>query len=228
MSDLFSWERFNSAFPKLIESLPVTLGIVIVAVIFGVLLGLVIALIRVHQVPILSPLCRVYVSFMRGTSIFIQMLIIYYGLPILIDSIFHIDINRLEKIIFVYITFSLNTGASLSEVFRSSILAVPSSQSEAAYSVGLSGWQTFIRIILPQATRIAIPSLGAELIALFQNTSLVFLIGIIDVMGRAKTIGSATMHSLEPYLGATLIYVVISLIIKAIFTLIDRKLTFGR
>jgi L-cystine transport system permease protein len=165
---------------------------------------------------------------MRGTPMLVQMLVIYYGLPIIMQNIFQVNINRWDKIIFVYITFALNQAAFLSEIFRGSILSISVGQSEAAYSVGLTRLQTFIRIVLPQAARIAIPSFGSDFVGLFQGTSLAFLIGVVDIMGRAKTIGNATKHVLEAYVFIAIIYIVISLITKYFFYRFDKKLACGR
>jgi L-cystine transport system permease protein len=228
MEDFFSLERFFDNIPKILPYLLVTFKIVLYATLFGTLLGLVVALIRINRIPILNQLTGIYVSFMRGTPMLVQMLVIFYGLPILIENLLGVDINRWDKIIFVYITYALNQGAFLSEIFRSSILSIPVGQSEAGYSVGLTRLQTFRRIVLPQAARVAVPSFGADLIGLFHGTSLAFLIGVVDVMGRAKTIGNATKHVLEAYTIIVIIFITISLILKGLFFLLDRRLSYGK
>jgi L-cystine transport system permease protein len=217
MTNLFSWSRFFENIPKIVPYLTVTFQIVFYATILGVLLGMIIAVLRINKVPVLNQIIGIFVSFMRGTPMLVQMLVIYYGLPIIMQNIFQVNINRWDKIIFVYITFALNQAAFLSEIFRGSILSISVGQSEAAYSVGLTRLQTFIRIVLPQAARIAIPSFGSDFVGLFQGTSLAFLIGVVDIMGRAKTIGNATKHVLEAYVFIAIIYIVISLITKYFF-----------
>lgn len=228
MTNLFTWNRFFENIPKIVPYLSVTFQIVFYATIFGVLLGIIIAVLRINEVPVINQLIGIYVSFMRGTPMLVQMLVIYYGLPIIMQNLLNVNINRWDKIIFVFITFALNQGAFLSEIFRGSILSVSVGQSEAAYSVGLTRLQTFRRIVLPQAARIAIPSFGSDFVGLFQGTSLAFLIGVIDIMGRAKTIGNATKHVVEAYVFIALLYIVISLITKYLFHIVDKKLTYGR
>lgn len=229
MTELFSWNRFFENIPKIVPYLTVTFSVVIYATVFGVLLGVLIALIRIKKVPLVNQIFSVYVSFMRGTPMLVQLMLIYFGLPSFIDSVFGTNINReWNKVIFAYITFILNQGAFLSAIFYSAISAIPIGQLEAGYSVGLTGFQSFRRILLPQAVRIALPPFGSDLVGLFQNSSLVFLIGVTDIMGRAKTIGTATKHVIEAYAFVAVIYIVISLLIRFLFTLTNRRLDYGR
>ncbi len=221
--DLFSWDRFFTNIPRLIKYFPLTLEIVLISEVFGIILGVIIALSRIHNVPVLKQFFVWFVSFMRGTPMLVQLLLIYYGLPQLLKFAFSINIDDYSKVFFVCVTFALNQGAFVSEIFRTSILAIPAGQTEAAYSVGLTKWQTFHRIVMPQAARIAIPSFGVDLIGLFQNTSLAFLIGVMDIMGRAKTIGSSSGHVLESYVFIAIIFVAVSLLLKLAFTVLDRK-----
>lgn len=159
----------------------------------------------------------------------VQLMLVYYGLPVLIDSAFGTNINReWGAIIFAYITFILNQGAFLSAIFYSAITSIPYGQTEAGLSVGLTEIQAFKRIILPQMVRVALPPFGSDLVGLFQNSSLVFLIGVTDIMGRAKTIGTATKHVLEAYVFVAIIYIIISLIIRGVFRHLNKRLEFGR
>ena len=229
MEKLFQWERFFANIPKIIPYLSVTLSIVFYATAAGVVLGIVIACISIKKTPILFPISRVYLSFMRGTPMLVQLMLVYYGLPPVIDFLFGIQSNReWGAIVFAYITFILNQGAFLSVIFQSAICSVPAGQMEAGLSVGLTEWQTFRRIVFPQMIRIALPPFGSDLIGLFHNSSLVFLIGVTDIMGRAKTIGSATKHVIEAYLFVALIYIVCSLLIRFIFYYLGKKAEFGR
>lgn len=229
MDKLFDWGRFFENIPKIIPYLSVTFAIVLYATIFGVLLGIFIVIVYMKKVPILYPFFKVYVSFMRGTPMLVQLMIIYYGVPAWIDPIFGTNINReWSSVIFAYVTFILNQGAFLSAIFHGAITAVPYGQTEAGLSVGLTEFQTFRRIILPQMVRTALPPFGSDLVGLFQNSSLVFLVGVTDIMGRAKTIGSATKHVLEAYLFVVIIYIIISLAIRLLFYYLNKKLTYGR
>lgn len=227
MGELFKWVRFFDNIPKIVPYLSVTFAIVIIATGFGVLLGIIIAIINMKKIPVLHQFFKLYVSFMRGTPMLVQLMLVYYGLPAWIDSAFGTNINReWGAITFAYITFILNQGAFLSAIFYSAITSIPYGQTEAGLSVGLTGIQTFRRIILPQMVRVALPPFGSDLVGLFQNSSLVFLIGVTDIMGRAKTIGSATKHVLEAYVCITIIYIVISLIIRGVFRYLNDKIKY--
>lgn len=216
MVDYFKWERMYSAYKQIMPYLFVTFQIVFWATLLGVILGLIISQITIYKVPALNQISMVFISFMRGTPLIVQLMICYYGLPMVLEQI-GVDANRWDKLIFAFIAYGLNEAAFLSEMFRASILAVPAEQTEAALSIGLTKLQTIRRIILPQMVRIVTPTFSANFIGLFQGTSLVYLLGIMDVMGRAKAVGAYSSHYLEPYLIALAIYVVISVILSYLF-----------
>lgn len=227
MANLFSWERLWNIIPQLSPYLLITFQIVIIGLLFGTLLGILVAILRLKKIPILHQLLSVYISFMRGTSMLIQMMVIYYGLPLLLNN-FGIDINGLDKLVFVEITFILNYGAFLGEEFRAAILAVPKEQTEAGYSIGLTWSQTFFHIILPQALLTALPAYGAEAVSCFHLTSIAFTLGVVDFLGRANTLGSASGHLLETYLYVAFVYIVISMLLRLGFYLLEKKFSFGR
>uniref|UniRef100_UPI00403FA3B7 amino acid ABC transporter permease n=1 Tax=Candidatus Enterococcus willemsii TaxID=1857215 RepID=UPI00403FA3B7 len=221
MSDFFNWEYVVSFFPKIVSALPITLLIVLVASFIGMLLGLGIAFIRMEKIPILSQISRVFVSFIRGTPILVQLFLVFYGLPLLFPSF-----GELQKIEYVYITYGLNTAAFFSEIFRSAILSVPASQKEAAASIGLSKTQTYWRIILPQAVRIALPATGTMIVNLLQDTSLAFSLGVIDVIGKVRALAALTYHSLEGYFIAALIFIFLSIVFEQFFAWLGRRYQF--
>ncbi|RPA60899.1 amino acid ABC transporter permease [Aerococcus agrisoli] len=221
MSEFFKWEYVISFFPKILGALPVTLAIVAVATAIGMALGLVLALVRIEKVPVLSQISQVFVSFVRGTPILVQLFLVYYGLPIIFTALANI-----ENIDFVYITYGLNTAAFFSEIFRSAISSVPADQKEAAASIGLSKGQTYRRIILPQAVRIAIPATGTMIVALLQDTSLAFSLGVIDVIGKVKTLAALTYRSLEGYFIAAIIFIVLSIVLERVFAWLSKRFQF--
>lgn len=224
----FLLERLIENIPILLRYLPVTFEIVLIATTAGVVLAIFLAAARIYQIPVAKWISRIFVSFILGTPILVQMFIIYYGLPLVLWNVFGIDINGWDKLIFVLITYALNQSAFLAEIFRSAILSVPVGQTEAGYSVGLTGVQTFMRIVLPQAFRVAIPSFSVNLVGLFQDTSLAFMIGIIDIMGKAKLLQTSTQHVLECYIIIAVVFVCISVAIRLVFRALDQKLQYGR
>ena len=117
-------------------------------------------------------------------------------------------------------------AAFLSEVFRSSILSIPKGQTEAAYSCGMTAGKAFTKIVLPQAFRIALPNMWTFLISLLKSTSLIYMIGVVDIIGRAQAIGSATSHSLESYIIIALVFTVFSLLLQLPYGFVEKKLSF--
>jgi L-cystine transport system permease protein len=229
MGKLFAWDRFYENIPKILPYLSVTFSIVVYATVFGVLLGMVIVLVQIKKIPGLSQLIKVYVSFMRGTPMLVQLMLVYYGIPALLDPVLGTKINReWGAVNFAYVTFILNQGAFLSAIFYSAITSIPYGQTEAGLSAGLTEFQTFYRIVLPQMVKTALPPFGSDLVGLFQNSSLVFLIGVTDIMGRAKTIGTATKHVLEAYVFVVIIYIVISLSVRLVFFRLNNKMNYGK
>ncbi len=228
MGDLFSSERFLDNIPKLLPYLLVNLKVLFFATIFGVLLALLITAVRMNKIPVLYQFILVYISFMRGTPMLVQLMLIYYGLPALIDPVLGTNISReWPPILFAYTTFILNQGAFLSSIFYGAIKGVPTGQFEAGLSVGLTRLQTFRRIIVPLAIRIALPPFGSDFIGLIHNASLVYVIGVVDILGRAKSIGSASGHVLEAYVFTAIVFIVFSLSARGIFGLWGHKLDYS-
>jgi L-cystine transport system permease protein len=227
MTNFFEFSRLLDGAKSITPYLGVTFQIVLVALLCGSLLGLVVAAIRMQRIPLVHQIVGIYISYMRGTPMIVQLMLLYYGFPALLKNLLGIDINGWDKLIFVELAFILNEGAFLGEIFRSSIEAVPSHQSEAGYSVGLSRLQTFYRIVLPQAAKIALPAYGVDVIGVFHNTSIAFTLGVLDMVGRAQTLG-ANGHQLEPYLYVAFVYVIISILLQLLFHVWSKKMDFGR
>jgi len=222
MDGFFNTNLVFEYFPKLLARLHITLLIVILATLVGIILGIALALCRIYKIYLLNQIAIVYISFVRGTPIIVQMFIVYYGLPILLFKI-GINVMRWDKLIFVIITYGLSNAAYMSEIVRASIMGVLIGQSEAAYSVGMTKIQTFFRILVPQAVLTAIPSVGTNIIALLHNSAIAFSLGIVDVMGEVQAIGGRTHRTLEGYVGAGIIFLVLSTLLEMGFSVTERK-----
>ncbi|MFD1953062.1 amino acid ABC transporter permease [Paenibacillus thailandensis] len=209
--------------PKLLSTLSTTLQIVAGAVAVGLIAGLLAALPRLYQVPVLRNLSMVYVSFFRGTPILIQLFLLYYGLPEILKLI-RIDASKVPVLFFVILTFGLHAGAYISENIRAAVSAVDRGQVEAAYAVGMTGYQAFTRIVLPQAIAIAIPVFGNAVIAMLKDTSLAFTLGVMEMTGKAQTLGTLTQHFMETYVSLALIYFVICFTLERVIFALERRL----
>ncbi len=207
--------------PTLIHYLGVTLQILVASILLGLILGIAAAIPRLFKIPLLNQLVILYVSFIRGTPILIQLFLVFYGLPALLILI-NIDISRMEAIYFVIITYAISNGAGFAEIFRGAIRAVEFGQTEAAYSVGMTSSQNFFRIVLPQAIRIAFPNMANSVIGSLKDTSLAFTIGVMDMMGRGDTLIASTAHALEVYISLSVIYYAIVILLEKLFRLSEK------
>lgn len=223
---MFSWERVLEYFPKIIAKFPLTFEIVLVAFVSGFIIGCVIAVIRLKEIPILSQLATVYISYIRCTPVICQMFVIYFGLPVLLRNM-GIDTSEINNVVYVFVAYGMNMGGFMGEIIRSSILAVPAGQMEAGKAVGLTDMQTMSHIIAPQALKIALPMLGNTFVALFQATALAYMVGVIDMIGMVSTIGQLSGHKLEGYVCCAGVFAIISLAMEFVFNHINKRLNFG-
>ena len=199
-----------------------TVIIAVSGLLIGILIGLVIATIRVlpkyKLLPrILDGFCSFYVGLFRGTPMVVQLLVFYYVLLPLIGV-------KLSSVVVAIWVFGLNSGAYISEMMRAGILSVDPGQMEGARAVGLSYSATMIKIVIPQAVKNILPTLGNEFIALIKETSFVSFVGAKDLYLAFQNIGSATYEYMVPYLAMAIIYIVIVCIITLLVKLMERRL----
>lgn len=216
--------------PQLLPYLAVTLYIMAATVVAGTLLGLVLARAKVGRIRVFRVVADAYTWALRCTPSIVLLFIVFYGLPALLSAAFSININFWDKAFFVITTFTLFFAATMSEIMRSAYLAVDRGQREAALSVGLSPFQAFYRIVLPQAIVVGLPNFGNSLIALMKEGALAYTIGLIDIMGQGTLIISRNYgaYALETYIALALVYWLVTLAIERAFARIERRLSLGR
>ena len=195
----------------------VTLPLTAAAFFIGLMIALVVAMIRILEIPVLDQICRLYVWIFRGTPLLVQLFIIFFGLPA-------VGI-RLEAFPAAVIAFSLNEGAYTSEIMRAAILAVPRGQMEAGYTVGMNYFQIMRRIVLPQAFKVAFPPLFNELIALVKNTSLAASITVSEMFREAQKIAARTFEPFVLYCEVAVIYLAVCTILTRIQAYGEKKLS---
>lgn len=214
MGTYFDLQYLVMSLPILLSYVHITIWITVVSILAGVAIGCAVALIRINRLYLLEKICIVYVSFMRGTPFLVQLFLIYFGLPELLQK-FNLPVGRdVPALLYVCIIFSLHVGACGAEVMRSAILAVPKGQMEAGYSIGMNTAQAYRRILLPQAFTLAIAPLGNIVISTVKGTSLVFNVGVVDMMRKADLMGAYSQRSLELYIDLAIIYVLLVVIIS--------------
>lgn len=230
MENLLDINYIIESLPSILSRLPITLMIAVGSMVIGLLIGFAVALIQIYKVPGLRQLSSFYVSFTRGTPLLVQMYLVFYGIPKIVYFLqtsyglfYSFDVNLISPEVFALLAFSLNLGAYLSETIRSAIEAVDRGQFEAAKAIGMSPTQMMLKIILPQALAIAIPNLGNIFIITVKDTSLVFIIGVIDIMGQAKILGSRGLAFFEVYIAVSLVYWVICIIISRLLVVLEKR-----
>ncbi|KRN07507.1 L-cystine permease [Liquorilactobacillus sucicola DSM 21376 = JCM 15457] len=212
----FDIKYLYELFPQIISSLPITLSIVVVSTIGGLILGLIIAYFRIERIPLLNWLGALYVSFVQGTPIIVQLFVVYYGAPAVLD-LAGINVADVSKISFMFIAYGLNSAAYFSEIIRAAINDIPKTQFDAAYSVGMNKYQAYRKIIIPQATKAMAPNVEVSVVSLLQNSSLATYLGIMDIMGKSQLVGTNTGHQMEAYIDAMVIFMVLSLAVHYLF-----------
>lgn len=215
--------------PELAPYLLVTAGIVVGTVFFGSLIGILLAAGRIRRGRAGRMIANLYIYVIRCVPSIVLLFLVYYGLPEFLN-VFGIDINQAGKGFFVITTFSILFAATMAEVFRSAYEAVDKGQREAAVSIGLTEFQAFRRIILPQCVRVAIPNFTNALISLMKEGSLAYTIGLIDIMGKGQLIIGQNQgsYSLEVYLALFILYWVLTILIEKGSGLLERHLSKGR
>lgn len=219
-------EYMISVFPKLLSKVPLIILVFGVSAIFSVVLGSLLSFIRIKKICILNPLTVLFVSFGRSVPGLVHVFIVYYGLPALFLKM-GIDINGISKISFSILALVLYQGTSLTEIIRPVYLSIPRNQYEASISIGMTGWQANRRVIIPQMLPIILPNIGNSANDLMKYTSLLFLIGLADIMGQADILvtNSYGVYQLEVYVLVALIYWVLSILIGSLIKYIERKVS---
>ena len=206
----FNWSYFFQTLPYIAGKLNVTLTLTIISAVFSLVIGMVFAIISYYKVKGVSQVLKIWISFVRGTPVAAQLFFFYYGLANLSSLILN-----MSPTVAVAVIMSLNMGAFVSESIRGALISVDEGQREAAMAFGMTGFQMTIRIVIPQAIRVALPPLFNDLINLFKMSSLAFLVGVRDVMGAAKIEGANTFQFL--------IYWVITLILTAFQKVLEKR-----
>ena len=226
------WNMFFDTFlnkggyKEVLTGLLNTLIIALLALVLGIIIGTIIAAIEVQPkkygawgktLAVLKKISGIYVAFFRGTPMVVQLLLGYF----VILPLFGIN---LSSIVVATLIMGLNSGAYVSEIMRSGILSVDIGQMEAGRALGLSYGTSMWKIIIPQAVKNILPTLGNELISLVKETSVVSFIGVVDLYKAFRNIGSGNYEYMMPFLVMAVIYIVIILIITFALKMMERGL----
>ncbi|MDP4118534.1 MAG: amino acid ABC transporter permease [Bacillota bacterium] len=214
---------FHEVFPALIAGLGVTVHVTVLSLFIALVLGLLSCVMGISSFKPFSWISWFYVWIIRGTPFIVQLFIIYFGLPQMIQSL---GLNfRMTSFTAAAITLSLNAGAYMSEIFRGGIMAVNKGQMEAARSLGLSKGRAMVKVILPQAIRISIPALCNQFIITLKDSSLAQVIGLGEIVYQGKMYVGRTMQSFSTYILIGIVYLFIITILSYAIKIIERRLS---
>lgn len=200
-----------------------TVEIFALTLIFSLPLGLIISFGRMSKNFILRTITKFYISIMRGTPLMLQLIVVYFG-PF---YVFEIQLSRSYRFIAVILAFVLNYAAYFAEIYRSGIESMPKGQYEAAKVLGYTKGQTFFKIILPQVIKRIMPSITNETITLVKDTSLAFVLSIVEMFTTAKQIASSET-TIMPLMVAGLFYYIFNLVVALGMEQMERKLSYYR
>lgn len=213
-----------SYFPRLLDGAWVTMQLVVLSIVLGAIFALPIALARISSSPLVRVFPFLYIFFFRGTPLLVQIFLVYYGasqFDVVKESIFW-PILR-EPFWCAIIAFTLNTSAYTAEIFRGAIQAIPVGEVEACKVVGMTRVQMYRRVLLPRAFGIVLPAYGNEIILMLKGSALASTITLLDLTGMARTIIARTYTPIEIFMAAGVIYLVISMVIIAIFKQVEKR-----
>lgn len=229
MANLFEFKSVFTHMPELLSYLPVTLKLTVISFIIAVLLGLLLAVIKLKKIPVLRQISAVFISIMRGTPVLVLLYIVYFGIPMIVKMICiqrGIEYtNNVSGMACAIVALSLNESAYLAEIFRGALTSVNAGQTEAASALGMTYFQSFRRIILPEMFTVALPGLGNSLIGLLKGTSLAFSCAVVEMTAQGKIIGGRTYRYFEVYVSLALIYWGLTIVIEQIIRLIEKKIS---
>lgn len=228
MNFMFKVEKFldilinKGGYKEVLTGLQNTMIIAVMGLLIGIVIGTLIATIRVmpkykKAVRIMDKICSFYVGLFRGTPMVVQLLVFYYVMLPLMGI-------KMSSVLVAITVFGLNSGAYISEIMRGGILSVDPGQMEGGRSVGLSYGTTMLKIVIPQAVKNILPTMGNEFIALVKETSVVSFVGAKDLYLAFQSIGSGTYEYMVPYLAMAIIYIVIVCLITLGIKIMERRL----
>lgn len=206
-----------NSLPLLVAGAGITIQITAISVGLGLVIGMFVGIARISNVKLLRWLAAIYIDFLRGTPLLVQIFLIYFALPVILGQ-------RIDPFIAAITACGINSGAYIAEIFRAGIQAIDEGQMEAGRSLGMTWVQTMRYIIVPQAFKNIVPPLGNEFIALLKDSSLVSVIGFEELTRRGQLIIARTYGSLEIWISVAIIYLVMTLTISRLVAYLEKRL----
>lgn len=213
-------------FPLYISGTITTVVISLFTVLFGTIIGIVFALMKLSKIKIVKAISSTYIEIVRGTPVIVQVFIWYYGLSAIvrIPDYYIGDSLNLAQLIPGSLALALNSGAYVAEIIRAGILAVDKGQAEAAHSLGMKSPMIMRYIIMPQAIKNILPAIGNEFVVLIKESSILYVIGIQELMAKTSTIQSSTFLAVPPLVITSIIYFILTFSLSRLVGGFERRL----
>lgn len=214
------------------QAVPRTFLLAAVILFFGIILGAILAQVKIKQLPIVTPLINIFVSYMRGVPLIVHIYVMMNLMPeigVSLLSVFGVTMRPHEfpSLIIVLVTYSLLEAAVESENIRGALQSIDPKQIEAGQSIGMTRRQNLTRIIIPQALSVAIPLFLNAFLKNIKGLSLAFTVGVVDILAQARFAAALSYRYLESYIAAALVYWLICGILQVVFNRVEEKLKFG-
>lgn len=216
----------NEATPLLLQGIRLTVLISLLSLLIGMFIGFFACLMGLSGNVILKTISGIYVWIIRGTPMIVQAFIVYFGIPQLVQLF--VPGFKITAFAAGIITLSLNAGAYLSEIFRGGISAVNKGQIEAARSLGLSKSRTMVKIVLPQAIKVAIPSMVNQFIITVKDTSILSVIGLADIVNKAKVYVGKSYQFFATYIFVAIYYLIVISLLMLFSKYLEKKFNYER
>lgn len=228
MLNLFDISVVGYDIIKIAAYIPVTLGLAFSSGLFGLILGFLLAVVRIRQIPVLKQIVAVFISFMRGTPIIVQLYVTYFGIPILLKYINYYQgtnykVAGIPSIFYAILALALNSAAFSSVIIQSAFEAINQGEIEAAAALGMTSWQRMHRIIIPEAVELALPNIGNQWITLVKGTSLAFTCSVIEMTAEGKILGASGYRYFEAYVALAVLYWAITIVLEQIIRIVMNR-----
>lgn len=216
----------EQATPLLLDGIKLTIGISIISIFIGMIIGLITCLMGMSKSKILKAIAAIYVWIIRGTPMIVQAFLVFFAMPQVIQLM--VPGFRIVAFQAGVITLSINAGAYMSEIFRGGIQAVPKGQTEAARSLGMTQGKTLLKVVLPQAFKVSIPSLVNQFIITVKDTSILSVIGLAEIVNKAKTYVGSTYQFFATYILVAVFYLAVISVLMIISKQVEKKFSYDK
>lgn len=220
----FDFSYFLSTFPKVADALPFTFFVIIVSAILCILAGALVSIIRIARIPVLFQICGAWLSFVRSMPFVLLLFLMYFTVPAFLRMA-GIDTSAIPKVTYVFAAVTFGFAPVIAEVIRPAYFAIDKGQHEAALVFGLSPWQRIIHIVIPQMIPMLLPPMVNQVIEIVKDTSLMYMLGLMDIMGRANMLIHVNLGrgKLENYIAVALLYWAVIAFLELVIHYLNKK-----